>query len=384
VLGTLAALLEVGLVRRVESGDGRVRFGLPEALQQIAANLLDVGPDGHQWRRAHAQRQHDLLWAAPVWLSASAPLEKALGADPEAVAALRWARASGDSLAAPLGAARAALLAETGRVRETLAVLEPLLEKPSGDPAVDGRVLVAHAHSLAVIDRLDDALVSAERAVAIASDPMTRVLALTQRSIVLTFRGEHEAAVRDGEKSAAIASGLEPAALSGALLFAAQAHLFAGELDRASERLAEAERIGAPADASKIRCADTLRGDLAMKAGRPWEALEHYANSLEAAQARDDHLQVLFDLLGVAIALAVLQNDADALEVAGLAAAQGVDMSGPGSTTVAHMLGSDSLVAAEERAGSARAAELKARGQAVPAGNRVAHACQLARLRQPV
>ncbi|HEX3510848.1 MAG TPA: AAA family ATPase [Solirubrobacteraceae bacterium] len=382
-LVALEALLEVALVRRVESGDGQVRFGLPEALRQIAASLLDATSDGKRWRRAHAQRQHDLLSAAPVWLSATAPLEKALAADAEAAAALRWARENDDMLGASLGAARACLLSDSGRVRETLAVLEPLLEKASGDPAVDGRALVAHSHSLAMIDRLDDSLVSAERAVAIAPDAMTRALALTQRSVTLTFRGEHEAAVHDGEESVAVARTLGPAALSGALLLAAQAHLFEGDLGGAAERLAEAERIGAPADASKIRAADTLRGDLAIAADRPADALEHYANSLEAAQAREDHLQVLFDLMGIATALAALRDDDEALEVVGLAAAQSLDISGPGSTTVAHLLGSDSLLAAEERAGATRAGGLKARGNAVPAGNRVTHACQLARLRQP-
>jgi tetratricopeptide (TPR) repeat protein len=235
-----------------------------------------------------------------------------------------------------------------------------------------------------VVDRLDEALGSADRAVAIASDPMTSALALGERSILHTFRGEYEAAVLDSEHSAEIARGLGPAALSGALLFVAQAHLYAGDLDRAAEQLAEAERIGAPAEASKIRCADTARGDLAMASGRPHEALEHYANSLEAAQALGDALQVLFDLLGTATAFATLGDDAEALEVAGLALAQGVDMSGPAARTVSHLLGADALVGVEERAGPARAAELKARGQGVPAGSRVAHACQLARARQPV
>lgn len=48
VLETLSAVLDVGLVRRVESGDGRVRLGLPEALRRIASSLLDAAPDGEQ------------------------------------------------------------------------------------------------------------------------------------------------------------------------------------------------------------------------------------------------------------------------------------------------------------------------------------------------
>jgi hypothetical protein len=119
-----------------------------------------------------------------------------------------------------------------------------------------------------------------------------------------------------------------------------------------------------------------------MSSGRPQEALGHYARSLEAAQARGDGLQVLFDLLGVATAFAVLREDADALEVVGLAKAQGVEVGGPSALTVAHLMGRDSLVAAEERVGPARALELTARGHAVPAGTRVSRACQLARARQ--
>jgi len=37
VLDALAALLDVALLRRVETGDGHVRFGLPEALRQMPA-----------------------------------------------------------------------------------------------------------------------------------------------------------------------------------------------------------------------------------------------------------------------------------------------------------------------------------------------------------
>jgi len=384
VLEAIATLLDVALVRRIESGDGRVRFGLPEALRQTAAGLLDAAPDGQQWRRAHAQRQHDLLWAAPLWFAPGAAYRAALAADAEAAAALQWARASGDSLAEPLGAARAGLLAENGRAREALAVLEPLLEKPSGDPTTDGRALTAHAAALLVVHRFDEALASVDRAVAIAPDESTRALALLVRSIVLTFCGEHAAAVRDSAQSAAIATELGPAALSGALLACAQAYLYAREPVRAAERLAEAERVGAPVDAKALWHVETVHGDLAMASGHPEDALEHYARSLESAQARNDDLQVLFDLLGVATALAALRDDAESLEVVGLATGHGADMSGPAGRTVSHLLGDEALVAAEERAGRAAAAELKARGGSVPAGSRVARACQLARLHQPV
>jgi predicted ATPase len=107
-LEDLAVLLDVALARRVERGDGRVRFGLPEALRQIAATQLDAAPDGQAWRRRHAQHQLDIAWDARlVSLTTGARYKRAADADPEAAVALRWARAAGDPVAVRLAAARA-------------------------------------------------------------------------------------------------------------------------------------------------------------------------------------------------------------------------------------------------------------------------------------
>jgi len=46
VLEALAGLVDVALVSRVESGDGRMRFGLPEALRQTGCGervALSIG-----------------------------------------------------------------------------------------------------------------------------------------------------------------------------------------------------------------------------------------------------------------------------------------------------------------------------------------------------
>lgn len=147
-------------------------------------------------------------------------------------------------------------------------------------------------------------------------------MALITRALVQTFLAEHVSAVADNARATALARDLDPAALSGALVLEAQARMAAGDLNEAQARLSEAERTGEPVDASSMRYLDTLRGDLATASGRPADALEPYARSLELAQARGDALQVLFDLRGLANAAALIGRDADALELLGIAEMQ--------------------------------------------------------------
>jgi tetratricopeptide (TPR) repeat protein len=378
VLDALTALLDVALVRRVESGDGRIRFGLPEALRQIAASLLDSSPDGQTWRRAHARRQRDLVWAARTLLVPAGVFQAAVAADAEGSLALRWARAAGDPVAEPLAAARGIVLADIGRGREALAVLEPLLDQPTGEPEVDGLALAAHAFTLAVLGRMQEALASADRAFEMSHDVHSRTFALAVRGLVHTHRNEPEPSVRDCAAATALARGLDPATLAGVLVYEAQARMLAREVDLAAQLLAEAAEIGAVIHAKALWFLDTLQGDLAVLSGDLKAALEHFARSLEAAQARGDQLQIHHDLRSVAHVLALLGQDAAALEVAGVAEAHTEEMRGPGAAGSEHLFG-HAVGAAGQRLGPVLAKELAARGRAVPPGNRVTLACQRAR-----
>jgi hypothetical protein len=114
---------------------------------------------------------------------------------------------------------------------------------------------------------------------------------------------------------------------------------------------------------------------------RPHDAIEHYSRSLEEGQERRNELQVLFDLLGLGNALATLGDDAAALEVVGLAETQIAEMGGREATGVEHLLGADEVLAAEQRVGHPAASDLRGLGRAVPAGGRVARACELGRAR---
>jgi class 3 adenylate cyclase/predicted ATPase len=379
VLDAIAMLLDVALVRRVEDGDGSVRFGLPEALRQIAAAQLDAAPDGADWRLRHAEHQLEIAWAARfAGLSPLADHRRAEANSAESRAALRWARAAGAPLADRLAAAMGMRMADMGRTADTLEVLGGLAGTPSGDLDVDALVAIAEGYILLV---RGDAGAAVERVdLARAQDPGIESLRFSMRGFMRTACEDTAGGVEDSVRGSELARQARSPSLAGALLLEAQAHLFHGDFERARERFADAERADALIPTQLLTAADTFRGDFAMRLGRPEEALEPYARSMSTAEARGNDLQVLFDLLGVATALAACGRDVEAIEATGLAEAQGVEvasMSDFAGASFTHLLGDAAIVAARDRLGDA-AREPLARGRAVPAGRRVATACALA------
>lgn len=379
VLEALFRLLEVALVRRVESGDGRIRFGLPEGLRQIATEQLDAAPDGAHWRRRHAQRQHEIVWPARfIFVSADA-YRGVVDATPERRLALEWAHSAGDPIYRPMAAAHAMVAADRGQLRDVLQTVEPLLADPTEDPALRSLELSAFSWASLALERMDEALAVGAEAVDIAPDPQTRSFALAMRGCVYAMGQQTEPAVRASDEAVALARTLDDEAyLSGALLLASQAHMFHRDMERCAALLEEAQQTGARSDADFIWRVHTLLGDREVLNGRPAAAMEHYARSLEEAEARQHELQLLFDLIGTSLALAALGQDGDACEVSGLAIAQGREMGGVG-TTAMHMLGSGALEQARARLGGDGVRAAEERGKAVPAATRVSRACQLAR-----
>jgi tetratricopeptide (TPR) repeat protein len=259
-------------------------------------------------------------------------------------------------------------------------MLEPLLASPPEDAATYVQALWSYSWALTAMGRAEESIAPSNRALEVAPDDASRVMALTMRALACTFLGEHDAAIRDNEEATALARRLDGGTLYFALSLESQARLFAGQQDRALELLATAVPIGEAADAEFLWRRHTVYGDHAALSGRPREALDHYAQSLEEAQLRGNEMQALFDLIGVASALAALGADEDALEVAAMADTQMTELGIPTATAV-HLLGQEEHVPAAERVGPKRAKQAKLRGGAVPAARRVARACEIARAR---
>jgi len=377
VLETLSTLLDVALVRRVERGDGKLRFGLPEALRQIAARQLAAAPDAERWRLAHAERQLDLLRIDVV--AATLPQEEAAkGALPEARGALRWAQSVMNPTATELAARVGSWLAAAGRLRDAAEVLAPLMESPPDTASLRSLVYRSQAPLASLAGDVDEALRLLELALANADDDFGILECVQLRGLAQLFAGRLEPAVADHREATRLARRLTPVALATTLVMEGQAMLAIEDVPAATALLAEARRVGEPVQAAGLRAIDTVEGDLAMATGRPADALEPYARSLEGAQRRDDPLQILFDLRGVANALGALGRDEEAVEVLGLADMQAEDVGG--KTDIGeHLQGDAPLRAALGRLGPETAEAARARGQAIVPGRRVARACELGR-----
>jgi predicted ATPase/class 3 adenylate cyclase len=379
VLEGLAELLDAALVKRVETGDGTVRLGLVEALRQIASELLDREPDGQHWRHAHAQRQYELVWAFRTWYVDRETYLAARAAEREAAAALRWASVNHDPLEQPIAAAYAQLMLSLGRTREAGAITGRLTASPPADAEVRWLVLAARSLYLRHAGRFDEAHLFADESYRVAPDAKTRAFALMLRGVSNQYLGHAAEAVKDHGEATALARQLhDPAFLAGALAHEAEAFITARLLDEAAARLDEARTVGSPVDAHALYELDTSIGDLALVDGRPMDALEPYARSLERALADGFTTQIVIDMTGIAEALAALGHDGESLEVAGMAEGLAAEIgAAPG------MLRDKNLAALEQRIGPVRAAELKQRARDTEPADRVDRACQLARSHTP-
>jgi predicted ATPase len=383
VLESLFRLLEMALVRRVESGDGRIRFGLPEGLRQIASQQLDASPDGAHWRRAHAERQREIIWPARFILTTKAKYQAAVDATAEREAAMRWARAANDPMFREIAAAHAALAGDRGFVRDAVSTVELLMAEPSEDPEQRSIELIALAWSHFAAGDIEAAREAAEQGVQVAETPMARSYALGIRGTMdVISGGDLHQGMRDTEEAVRLADPADEAYLSGILCLNAQAHLSNGDFEGASRLLEQADRLAERSDADFIWRRLTLLGDTAAMQGRFDQALEFYAESLEEAERRGHAMQILFDLMGTALSLASAERDTDAIEVLALAERHAAEIGGRAGIAF-HMLSGEPLVQAEARLGPSRVAEARARGEQVPAAQRVTRACQLCRAPVP-
>ena len=254
------------------------------------------------------------------------------------------------------------------------------MASPPADPEVHAQVLLAAGSAFLNVGKASERLAASTAALALAREDRTRADAFISRAFTHLLLGQIEPALADSEQATALCRRLGPEALSFALVAESQAHMDAGQLDLAEDRLDEARQIGA--DMSHRYSTDGVYGDLALARKQPREAALRYGLALEQSEQCDNDEELYLSLIGVARALAMNHDDVAALEVAGMAVAHARDVGAP-DRPIWPIPGRDPLPEAETRLGNEAAAQAKQRGMAVDIGYRVIRACELARSRQP-
>ena len=375
VLEALAALLDVALVRRVETGDGRVRFGLPRRCARSPPSSSTPRPTATPGAARTSGARRTSPGRARRGQAAGADYRAALAADAEAAAALRWARAHDDPLAAPLAAARAGLLTYTGRVREAFALLEPAARRavratPSSTARAcrryGVRALPRRAHGrgagrrrAGAVDRRgpDDARPGA----LLIRGLVHTLVATSTKPACATARRRRRSPASSSRRSSPACSPME-----------AQARLFAGEIERAAQLWRRPSASARRVDAVALWTVETWHGDLALQDGPP----ARRARALRAlarggAGARDARSRCGSTWSASPTPSPQLGEDAAALEVVGLAEARRGEMLGPEAPAIPHFPGFGDALArrrgAPRRRGGRRAQGARPRRAGRPA-----------------
>jgi tetratricopeptide (TPR) repeat protein len=374
-IDSLSVLLDFALVRRVQEADGILRFELPEALRQVAAEELERSQDGDRVRRAHAQRVLQILWAARMWNAAPADVyPAALRLDPDAALAYEWACDHDVQLSLQLAAAWGCLLAADGHLRAMDRLVRRVLGTDRVAPAVRGLALRSAAIATKTRGDPAGALVLLGEALQCLEhdDPPMFTVTLSTRGKVFGHLGEYDNAIADCSRAVALAETITDAALAGALVAEAQVRGQAGQVAEATRLLDRVEELGAAEPSWASTYLDSDRGSIAFSAGRPLEALGFWLNSLASTEARADDSQLLYDLCEICMGLIAAGRPLDGFEVLGVVETHSVQAFGSAGF-VETVVGAERLQSARDALDPAAVEAARARGAAVAPAERASH-----------
>ena len=329
----LEALLEPALVRRIETGDGRVRFGFPEVVRQEASRRLDAG-GGDTWRRAHAERQRDVVWPLRVYEIVDSPLvETGKRAAPETMAALDWAWDHDRRLAREIALGRYPLAVHSGALQEARGLIDRLASDPGEDPGVVDLLRVHRLSRRGDPAGDDDTVDGYVTLFDEIGDPHARFLCAFNLSITLTRDRRYDDALTWNDSASAEVKRFGALAAACALAQRADLLLEAGRYAEADEAIDAAEAVAGERRSPALERIDILRAELASRRGAHAEAFDAYSRFLTNAELADDqgYIEITIELLVRALARA--GRERAMLEMAGIAealahdrAAQGADL----------------------------------------------------------
>ncbi len=315
VVSAVATLLDVALLQRVETGDGRVRFAYPEVIRQEASRLL-TAQGAEVWHRAHAVWQRDLVWPVRIHeFVESRMVERAHAAAADTRAALDWAAKHDRRLWREIALGRYALASRANAFPEARALIDSLLADPGDDPQVVDLVrehaLLRHTpdseHADGQIALYDE-----------LSDLHARYLCALNASIALTWELRFADALSWSERAAALGREIAPLAEADVLVVRADTLLEAGRDDDAETALLASDAMAGPLRASNRDRSELVRALLASNRGAHAEAFDRYGRALTHAELVGDQGAVHIAAVNLVRALARAGREAEMLEVAGM------------------------------------------------------------------
>jgi class 3 adenylate cyclase/predicted ATPase len=367
VFAAVESLLDAALLHRVESGDGRVRFGLPEAVRQEAARALE-SVEEERWRRAHAVWQRDLVWPLRIYEIAEAEaVERAHGVAAETQTALGWAWDQDRPLGRQIALGRYALAGRAGAIAEGTALIERLLADPGEDPQVVD--LIREHAVLHHTSRCRDLITLLPE----LSDAYSRFLCTMNIGVVMTWEERYDEALDWIARALELAGEIGTLAQSSILALRADTLLEAGRPDEAEVAIRDSDAVAGGERSGSARLGEMVRAVLASHRGAHEEALDRLARVLTEAESSDDSSTIVVSLAALVRALGRAGRDREMLEAAGmeqgLVAERGLEeavFADPGGV----------VAEALERLGARGAVWLEA-GRAVEPAHRVKRACTL-------
>ncbi len=372
-LDRLEALLESSFIRRREDPRFGLRFQMPQALRNYAAERLGKSGGEGDVRLRHARHVAGLAWDSRLWKwGATEEQQDALRAvDAEIRPAVAWARENDPLLHVSLCAGLSGYWVYCGVVPEVAAELRRALESGAGLPAERARCLTIQAQCLRLGGAQDQALELAGLAYAEwqkVDDELERALGYGDLNWVYRWVGQFNDALAVCEEALPILRQSRNRNLTvRGLVTLAHALADLGEVDRTEQVLDEADEVAGKAQASIIN----VRGDCAMYRGDHTRAAVLYTESLRWSSENDEAHQALMDLRCLGICLGRGGYAEAALEVIELVRLHEEGTGRAGNISSAVRLLQESRAHALELAGPTAEQEAIARARSVSVSLRI-------------
>jgi predicted ATPase/class 3 adenylate cyclase len=380
-LDALAGLVDASLARRLESREHGVRFMVPQAARDFAAELLEASGEAHALRAAHASHVAQLAEACRLWYPGHTDAARArvLALRDEQPIALEWSRAYDAAVHLRVASALGAVMTRTGRHAQARLELEFALARTEIAGVEAGWAACVHAWVLFNLSRTDEALARIEagvQALRKAGDDHVLTLALRAMGVIHQFLGRHEtAAAATGEAVERARRSGDATLLAGELIFHHQS-LSAIDREGAARCLAEAEALASAArgDSTLAGAIADARAEDAFDRGDWATAAPNFAEAAAQADELDSTEQVLSDLYPLIYVLVQLGELEAAVDVAALSEVLVEETGEPyflGPHVQERVAGA--IARAHAAVGPAGVAAALASARAVPPAGRAAH-----------